>query len=136
MPSFHFSLVSPEKLLFTGQVDQVDVPGIEGDFGVLSGHAPIVAVVRPGVVTAMAGTAREKFVLYGGLAEFAGEELTILADSATTVEEIDIAEFKTRIEEMQQAVQTMSPGEELDRALALLDHYKSIRITLASTTAF
>jgi F-type H+-transporting ATPase subunit epsilon len=103
---------------------------------VLSGHAPIVAVVRPGVVTAMAGTAREKFVLYGGLAEFAGEELTILADSATTVEEIDIAEFKTRIEEMQQAVQTMSPGEELDRALALLDHYKSIRITLASTTAF
>ena len=43
MPSFQFSLVSPEKLLFGGQVEQVDVPGLEGDFGVLSGHAPIVA---------------------------------------------------------------------------------------------
>lgn len=136
MPTFQFSLVSPQKLLFAGLVDQVDVPGIEGDFGVLSGHAPIVAVVRPGVVTAMAGTAREKFVLYGGLAEFAGEELTILADSATSMEEVDLAELKTRMEEMQQAIETASPGEELDRAVALLDQYKSIHITLASTTAF
>jgi F-type H+-transporting ATPase subunit epsilon len=136
MPTFQFSLVSPEKLLFAGQVDQVDVPGNEGDFGVLSGHAPIVAVVRPGMVTAMAGTAHEKFVVYGGLAEFAEEELTILADSATSVEELDLAELKTRIEEMQQAIETASPGDEVDRALALLDHYKSIHITLAPTTAF
>jgi len=82
MPNFQFSLVSPEKLLFGGQVEQVDVPGLEGDFGVLSGHAPIVAVLRPGIVTAMAGTNREKYVVFGGLAEFAEEELTILADSA------------------------------------------------------
>ena len=136
MLTFHFSLVSPEKLLFVGQVDQVDVPGIEGDFGVLSGHAPIVAVVRPGVVTVMAGTAREKFVLYGGLAEFGDEELTILADSASSIEEVDFTELKTRIEEMQRNIQTTPPGDELDRAIALLDHYKSIHITLAPATAF
>jgi hypothetical protein len=47
------SLVSPEKLLFAGEVDQVDLPGVEGDFGVLAGHAPIVAMLRPGIVIAI-----------------------------------------------------------------------------------
>ena len=51
MATFHFDLVSPEKLAFSGEVDQVDVPGVEGDFGVLAGHAPVVAVIRPGILT-------------------------------------------------------------------------------------
>ncbi|MFX5668386.1 F0F1 ATP synthase subunit epsilon, partial [Acinetobacter baumannii] len=51
MPTFQLSLVSPEKLLFAGEVVQVDLPGVEGDFGVLSGHAPIVAMLRPGIVS-------------------------------------------------------------------------------------
>ena len=100
MPSFQFSLVSPEKLLFGGQVEQVDVPGLEGDFGVLSGHAPIVAALRPGIVTAMAGTNREKYVVFGGLAEFAEEELTILAESASSADDVDLAELTSRIEDM------------------------------------
>ena len=50
MATFHFDLVSPEKLLFSGEVDQVDVPGSEGDFGVLAGHAPLVATLRPGIL--------------------------------------------------------------------------------------
>jgi F-type H+-transporting ATPase subunit epsilon len=52
MATFHASLVSPEKLLFAGQIDQVDLPGVEGDFGVLAGHAPIVAMLGPGIVIA------------------------------------------------------------------------------------
>ena len=67
MPTFQLSLVSPESLLFSGQVDQVDLPGLEGDFGVLSGHAPIVAVLRPGIVTAMAGNVSEKICGLGRL---------------------------------------------------------------------
>ena len=51
MATFHFDLVSPEKLLFSGDVDQVDVPGSEGDFGVLAGHAPLVTTLRPGILT-------------------------------------------------------------------------------------
>ena len=50
MANFHFDLVSPEKLLFSGEVDQVDVPGSEGDFGVLAGHAPLVTTLRPGIL--------------------------------------------------------------------------------------
>ena len=55
MASLHFELVSPEKLVFSGEVDQVDVPGIEGDFGVLAGHAPYVSTLRPGVLIVHTG---------------------------------------------------------------------------------
>lgn len=136
MSTFQLNLVSPEKLLFAGQVDQADLPGVEGDFGVLAGHAPIVAVLRPGIVTAIAGSASERFVVLGGLAEFSEEELTILADSAGPVEDFDLAGLKARIEEMQQGLSKEPAGDELDRAIARLDHYKSIHLALAPTTAF
>ena len=58
MATFHFDLVSPAKLLFSGEVDQVDVPGAEGDFGVLAGHAPLVTTLRPGILTVFAGGSR------------------------------------------------------------------------------
>ena len=136
MSTFHVSLVSPEKLLFAGQVDQVDLPGVEGDFGVLAGHAPIVAMLRPGIVTIIAGSVREKFVVLSGLAEYSKEELTILAETASSVEDFDLAEFKAQIDEMQEGLANKSTGDELDRAIALLDHYKSIHSSLAPTSAF
>ena len=136
MSTFQLSLVSPEKLLFAGEVDQVDLPGVEGDFGVLAGHAPVVAMLRPGIVTAIAGSVRDKFVIFGGLAEFSQEELTILADSASSVEDFDLAGLKSQIEEMQAGLAKTPAGEELDRAIAMLDHYKTIHISLAPTTAF
>jgi F-type H+-transporting ATPase subunit epsilon len=130
------SLVSPEKLLFSGQVDQVDLPGVEGDFGVLAGHAPVVAMLRPGLVTAIAGSIRDRFVVFGGLAEFSQDDLTILAESATSVEDLDLAALEADIAEMQEGLTKQSPGAELDREIARLDHYKSIRISLAPATAF
>ena len=136
MPTFQVSLVSPEKLLFSGQVDQVDLPGVEGDFGVLAGHAPVVAMLRPGLVTAIAGNIRDRFVVFGGLAEFSQDDLTILAESATSVEDLDLAALEAEIAEMQEDLAKQSPGAELDREIARLDHYKSIRISLAPATAF
>jgi len=65
MATFHFDLVSPEKLAFSGEVDQVDIPGMEGDFGVLAGHAPFVTTMRPGILTIHreGGAQRDKLVL-------------------------------------------------------------------------
>jgi len=61
MATFHLrSRFSPEKLAFSGEVDQVDVPGIEGYFGVLAGHAPVVASIRPGILTVMSGGTRRR----------------------------------------------------------------------------
>ena len=67
MATFHFELVSPDKISFSGEVDQVDVPGAEGDFGVLAGHAPLIALLRPGLMTVYSGGEQTKLVVLGGL---------------------------------------------------------------------
>src|ERR1700744_5511610 len=101
MATFHFDLVSPEKLAFSGEVDQVDVPGAEGDFGVLAGHAPVVAAVRPGILTIIAGGSKQKVIVLGGLAEVSDKALTLLADVATSIDELDRAKFSETISEME-----------------------------------
>jgi F-type H+-transporting ATPase subunit epsilon len=136
MATFKANLVSPEKLLFSDEADQVDLPGLEGDFGVLAGHAPIVAVLRPGIVVIRAANTGQGFVVLGGLAEFSKDELTILADTASTVEEFDLADLKARIDIMQDDLAKIPSGQELDRAIEQLDHFKSIHKSLTPTTAF
>jgi len=89
MATFHFDLVSPEKLAFSGEVDQVDIPGLEGDFGVLAGHAPVIAAMRPGILTIFAGGKKEKIIVVGGLAEVSDRGLTVLTDVATSLEDLD-----------------------------------------------
>jgi F-type H+-transporting ATPase subunit epsilon len=132
MATFHFDLVSPEKLAFSGEVDQVDIPGVEGDFGVLAGHAPVVAAIRPGVLTVITGGTREKIIVLGGLAEVSDKGLTVLADVATALDEVDKAAFADQISGME-AKLAEKEGSELDRAIERLDHFKSIQSQLNST---
>ena len=132
MATFHFDLVSPEKLTFSGEVDQVDVPGLEGDFGVLAGHAPVVAALRPGILTIITGGAREKVIVLGGLAEVSEKGLTVLADVATSMQELDRAQFAETISEMEEKL-SEKEGSELDRALERLDQFKSIQHELNAT---
>ncbi len=132
MATFHFDLVSPEKLAFSGEVDQVDVPGVEGDFGVLAGHAPVVAAVRPGILTITTGGARQKIIVLGGLAEVSENGLTVLADVATSTQEVDRAQFAETISEME-AKLAEKEGSALDREIERLDHFKSIQNQLNST---
>ena len=136
MPTFQMSLVSPENLLLSDPVDQVDLPGAEDDFGLLSGPTPIVAMLRPGIVTVMAGNTSKKFVVLGGLAEFSCDQFTILADSSSATEDFDVAELRSKIEELQQSLEKRPAGDELNRAVALLDHYKAIQVSLGTATAF
>lgn len=132
MATFHFDLVSPEKLAFSGEVDQVDVPGVEGDFGVLAGHAPIVAAIRPGILTIHSGGSREKVIVLGGLAEMSESGLTVLADVATSMADVDRAQFAETVAEME-AKLSEHEGSELDLAIERLDHFKSIQIELNAT---
>ena len=132
MATFHFDLVSPEKLAFSGEVDQVDIPGAEGDFGVLAGHAPVVAAIRPGILSITAGGSKQKIIVLGGLAEVSEKGLTVLADVATSIDELDRAKFAETISEME-AKLAEKEGSELDKAIERLDHYKSIQQQLSST---
>jgi F-type H+-transporting ATPase subunit epsilon len=81
----HFSLVSPERELFSGEVDQVDAPGSEGDFGVLAGHAPFMTTLKEGRVKAYDGDETLVFDVRGGFADVTPEGLTILAEYAAPV---------------------------------------------------
>ncbi len=132
MATFHFDLVSPEKLAFSGEVDQVDIPGTEGDFGVLAGHAPIVAGIRPGILTVITGDKREKIIVLGGIAEMSEKGLTVLAEVATSTADLDKAQFAETISEMETKL-AEKEGFELDRALERLDHFKEIQQEVSTT---
>ncbi|MBI1408199.1 MAG: ATP synthase F1 subunit epsilon [Caulobacter sp.] len=78
----HFSLVAPEREVFAGEVDRVDAPGAEGDFGVLAGHAPFMTALREGKVTVVNGASTRTFEVQGGFADVTPAGLTILAEHA------------------------------------------------------
>ncbi|MEO7027284.1 MAG: ATP synthase F1 subunit epsilon [Caulobacteraceae bacterium] len=78
----HFSLVSPERELYAGQVDQVDAPGSEGDFGVLVDHAPFMTTLKEGRVRVYNDGATRLFQVRGGFADVTPAGLTILAEEA------------------------------------------------------
>jgi F-type H+-transporting ATPase subunit epsilon len=126
MATFHFELVSPEKIAFSGEVDQVDVPGAEGDFGVLAGHAPLIALLRPGMMTVYAGGQTTKLVVLGGFAEVGPDGLTVLADVATSLADLDRTVLQQQIAKMEQSIKEMVQGSELDRAITKLDHFKAL----------
>ena len=134
MATFHFDLVSPEKLLFSGEVDQVDVPGTEGDFGVLAGHAPLVSALRPGIMTVTVNGKAQRMVVLGGFAEVSAEgTLTVLADLADLLEEFDRDVLEQRITAQEEKIKGIEGGNALDRAIERLDHYKQVDSHLQGT---
>jgi F-type H+-transporting ATPase subunit epsilon len=133
MATFHFELVSPNKISFSGEVDQVDVPGSEGDFGVLAGHAPLIALIRPGIMTVYAAGEQTRMVVLGGFAEVGPDGLTVLADVATSLEDLDRASLQKQISDLEQGIKEMAQGSELDREIARLDHLKALDQHLQGT---
>ena len=133
MATFHFELVSPQNTAFSGEVDQVDVPGAEGDFGVLAGHAPLVALVRPGVLKVTAAGETTEIVVLGGFAEVGPDGLTVLVEVATSVEDLDRTSLQRQITQMEQDIKEMSQGSALDKAITRLDHFKLLEQHLQGT---
>jgi len=134
MATFQFELVSPEKLLFSGEVDQVDVPGSEGDFGVLASHAPMVSALRPGIMTVFIGGEAQRMVVLGGFAEVSAEgKLTVLADLADSVEDFDREVLAKRIAAQEEKVKELESGSALDKAVERLDHFRQVDSHLQGT---
>jgi F-type H+-transporting ATPase subunit epsilon len=84
-----FRLVMPERELLATEADMIVVPGSEGDFGVLHGHAPLISTVRPGVLEVLQGNkVEQRFMVVGGIAEVTPERCTVLADEAVPFEQV------------------------------------------------
>lgn len=122
----HFELVSPAKLLKSADVDMVVVPGTEGDFGVLPAHAPVVSTLRTGVIEVHDGGEPEKLLVVGGFAEVNADGLTILAELATPINEVDKAGYEAELKNLQEDVQDAKDDEARARAEKARDRVSSI----------
>jgi F-type H+-transporting ATPase subunit epsilon len=131
MATFHFDLVSPEKLLFSGEVTQVDVPGSEGDFGVLAGHAPLVTTLRPGILVIYGERDALRIVVGGGFAEVGPAGLTVLADMAVPVDEFDVAQLAGVIKDTEEDVADETDEWKRDRLADKLDRLRALRAALS-----
>jgi F-type H+-transporting ATPase subunit epsilon len=116
-----FELVSPERLLMSEAVEMVVVPGAEGDFGVLPGHAPFITTVRPGVITIYADkNPKQRIFVAGGFAEANPTRCTVLADEAIALAEIGRAEADGRVAAAREAISDARDDAERMRAQTCL----------------
>jgi F-type H+-transporting ATPase subunit epsilon len=129
MATFHFDLVSPEALLFSGEVEHVVVPGSEGEFGVLAGHAPFVAMLRPGILKILGANERQILVV-GGFAEVSPEGLTVLADMAMPVEEVDPAVIAGEIKDTEEDAADAADERTRDRLRTRLAQLRAVQEAL------
>jgi F-type H+-transporting ATPase subunit epsilon len=129
MAMFHFDLVSPEQLVFSGEVEHVVVPGTEGEFGVLAGHAPLVAMLRPGILKIL-GTDEQRILVTGGFAEVTADALTVLADRAVPVGEVDAAAIDAEIKDVEEDLADAKDDHTRDRLATKLEQLKAVQEAL------
>ncbi len=98
----HFNLVSPERQIMSEDVDQVDVPGAEGVFGVLPNHAPFMSTLSPGVVKVRNGGEETRVFVRGGFADVTPAGLTVLAEEAIPVADLNRDEILKRIKDCEE----------------------------------
>ena len=130
MATFHFELVSPERLIFSGEVSQVDVPGEEGDFGVLAGHAPYIATLKPGVLTIYGDGGPQRIVVQGGFAEVGPTGLTVLAEQAVPAAEIDATMITQAIKDTEEDLADADNDVSRDKARARLEQLNTLKAAL------
>lgn len=131
MAAFEFELVSPEKLLFSGEVESVTAAGTEGEFTVMKDHAPFMTTLRPGWVKIKGAGKDETLFVRGGFADVAPTGFTILADYAVPESELDAAMLDTDIEAADQAAQDAIGDETKRLALEQRDHLREFKATLS-----
>ena len=110
-----FELVSPERLLMSRAVEMVVVPGVEGDFGVLAGHAPLISTVRPGIIEVHEdGKITDRIFVAGGFAEVNAERCTVLAEVAMPVGDIDRGKVEAELKDLGDDLAAAKSDDERD----------------------
>ena len=119
--AFKFELVSPERLLVSGDVESVIIPATDGEMTVMGNHAPVMTTVKPGVVTVKyASGSEERYVVFGGFADILPDACTLLAESAVAVKDIDRADLAQRIQDAKEDVADAKDDEGRTKAEQLL----------------
>ena len=125
----HFELVTPAKLVRSEDVHMVVVPGTEGEFGVLEGHAPFMSTIRDGAVQvfATANAAPEIIQVRGGFAEVNPQGLTLLAETAIPLADLDAAALAQQVKDAEEDFADAVDAEAKRKAQENLDHLKALQ---------
>jgi F-type H+-transporting ATPase subunit epsilon len=133
MASFFFELVSPEKLVFSGEVEEVIATGSEGDFTVLKDHAPVMATLRPGLIEYTTDSGRQKLFVRGGYADMSASGLTILAEQVIPFAELNAEKIAHEIRDAEDDAKDAADGEAKRLALETLGRLNELRTALNLT---
>jgi F-type H+-transporting ATPase subunit epsilon len=129
--TFKFELVSPERLLISAEVEQVLVPGSEGDFTMLAHHAPLLTSLRPGLLEiAGGGSERRRYFVRGGFAEVGPAGLTVLAETAIDLVELEANTINQAIKDAEEDIADAKDERVGDRAKTQLEHLRQVQATL------
>jgi F-type H+-transporting ATPase subunit epsilon len=123
-----FDLVSPERLLLSEEVDMVTLPGSEGEFGVLLGHAPVLSTLKSGVVE-VKGVEKifARLFVRSGFAEVNGDKVTVLAEEATALAELNLEEVDQNIKNAEEDLAATKSDEDRERVTESLEHLRQLR---------
>jgi F-type H+-transporting ATPase subunit epsilon len=131
MAGLHFELVSPARLLFSGEVASVTLPGTEGEMGIYPGHAPVLSTLKPGVVTVYKdGGTTDRIFVKGGMVEVNPQGLTLLAEVAIPMAELDAAALAKQIKNAEEDLADAKPGEAQRKATEQLNQLRELRSAL------
>lgn len=131
MDTFPFEFVTPESLLFEGEVEDVVVPGTEGEFTVLKNHAPLMSTLRPGIVdVGESQSNRRKVFVRGGFADVSPNGLTILAEFAVPIDELDSARIDAEIKDAEEDYEDAEGDEPKRLAKEKLDRLVELKAVL------
>jgi F-type H+-transporting ATPase subunit epsilon len=131
MAGLHFELVSPARLLFSGSVASVTIPGTEGEMGIYPGHAPLLSTLKPGVVTVYKdGGATDRIFVKGGMVEVNPQGLTLLAEVAIPMAELDAAALAKQIKNAEEDLADAKPGEAQRKAAETIEHLRALQSAL------
>jgi F-type H+-transporting ATPase subunit epsilon len=125
--AYKFELVSPERLLVSESVESVVIPGTEGEMTVMANHAPVMATIKPGVVTVKPVSGGEqRYVVFGGFADILPEGCTLLAESAVAVGDINKADLAQRIQDAKDDLADAKTDEDRTKAEEFLNHLATL----------
>src|SRR5215475_6500259 len=127
----NFALVSPERELFNGEVDHVVVPGSEGEFGVSPNHAPVMSVVKPGALRVFEEGQVRRIFVNGGFADVTPEGLTVLAEEAVDLADVDTAKLDQDLKNAQDDLRDANSDDKRVIAQRALTRVETIRASLA-----
>ena len=124
----HFDLVSPEQMLLSEDVTMVTLPGTEGYFGVLAGHAPVISTLRPGVIEVKDGESGDmRIFVRGGFAEVDRTKVVVLAEEAIPLSDFDVEALDSRIRDTEEDLTAAKTDAERARVAETLDYLRQLR---------